>query len=84
MERIEGSNILHFSKYVDEVIYLNIMNIWNYLKLTLKKEKEISIISMVIMEREDFNIFEKKEKNVQIKLIKYYIMEQALNQFHVY
>ena len=35
---------------------------------------EFSIISLVIMEREDFQILKKKDKNVQIELIEYYIM----------
>ena len=93
LKRMEGSNILNFSKFVDEVIDTNqINNILNllskedfnkmidikyhlskYVKYTelfnkefekSKKESifEFSIISLVVIEREDFEIFEKERE----------------------
>ena len=93
LKRMEGSNILNFSKFVDEVIDTNqINNILNllskedfnkmidikyhlskYVKYTelfnkefekSKKESifEFSIISLVVIEREDFDIFEKERE----------------------
>ena len=115
LEKMEGSNIINFSNYVDEVIdsnsISNILNFLNkndlkeindikfrlskynnYIKLfdtefeKSKKESifEFSIISLVIIEREDFQNFKMKEKNVQIELKKYYIMELKLSLFPVF
>ncbi len=55
----------------------------------MKKEKknsifDFSIISIEIIEREDFKTFENEKKIVRTESTKYYIMEQILNQFHVY
>ena len=94
LEKIKGSNIINFSKFVDESInsndikmllnFLNnedlqeikyikncLLNYNEYIKLFTKdfEEKkrnsifEFSIISLVIMEREDFQKFEKERKN---------------------
>ena len=60
----------------------SLLNYNEYIKLFMKdfEEKrrnsifEFSIISLVIMERENFQILKKKDKNVQIELIEYYIM----------
>ena len=90
LQKIEGSNILNFSKFVDKTINLNHINtILNYLhnkeikyiknsllkynehiklfEKDFEKRKrnsifEFSIISMVIMEREDFKTFENQRK----------------------
>ena len=93
LEKMKGSNILNFSKFIDESINSNdIKMLLNLLKNEdLKEIKDIknrllkyneyikffekdfeqikrnsifefSIISLVIMEREDFQIFEKKRK----------------------
>lgn len=45
---------------------------------------EFSIISLVIIEREDFETFENERENVLIELKEYYIMGQVLSQFHAY
>ena len=94
LEKIKGSNIINFSKYVDECINSNdikmllkslnnedlkeiediknhLLNYNEYTKLFTKDFEErkrnsifeFSIISLVIMEREDFQIFEKERKN---------------------
>ena len=96
LEKIKGSNILNFSKFVDETInsshlktllqYLNkddyeiindikkrLLNYNEYIRLFEKdfnerKRKsifEFSIISMVIMEREDFQKFESERKKCE-------------------
>ena len=93
LESIKGSNILNFSKFVDETIDSNqikmilhflqkeelddindikrrLLNYNEYIKLLEKDFEErkkqsifeFSIISMAIMEREDFQTFEKERK----------------------
>jgi hypothetical protein len=70
----------------------SLLNYNEYIKLFMKdfEEKrrnsifEFSIISLVIMERENFQILKKKDKNVQIELIEYYIMELVLSLYLVY
>ncbi len=93
LEKMKGSNILNFSKYIDESInsndikmlvqFLNkedleeindiknrLLNYNEYIKrfeedFEERKRKsifEFSIISLVVMEREDFKIFEKERK----------------------
>ena len=115
LEKMKGSNILNFSKYVDESINSNnikmilqlldkedlkeindiknrLLNYNEYIKLFTKDFEErkrnsifeFSIISLVIMERENFQILKKKDKNVQIELIEYYIMELILSLYLVY
>ena len=94
LKKMEGSNILNFSRFIEKSIndeHINLLmqclnkedlekindiqkrliNYNEYIKLFEKdfEEKkrnsifEFSIISMVIMEREDFQIFEKERKN---------------------
>ena len=94
LKKMKGSNILNFSKYIDESIdssninilmqFLNnedlkeikdiknrLLNYNEYIQIFEKdfeKRKrnsifEFSIISLVIMEREDFQTFEKERKN---------------------
>ena len=94
LNKLKGSNILNFSRYVDKSIDSNqiktllqflekndlediidiqkkLYNYNEYIKLFEKdfeqKKREgifeFSIISLVIMEREDFQIFEKERKN---------------------
>ena len=94
LKKMEGSNILNFSRYVDKTIdsshltlllqilkkgdleFINdikrrLSNYNEYIKLFEKdiEEKkrnsifEFSIISLVVMEREDFQKFEKERKN---------------------
>jgi len=94
LKKMEGSNILNFSRFIEKSIndeHINILmqclnkedlekindiqkrliNYNEYIKLFEKdfEEKkrnsifEFSIISMAIMEREDFQIFEKERKN---------------------
>ena len=98
LQKIEGSNILNFSKFVDKTINSNHINqILNYLhnkeikyiKNSLLKyneyiklfEKdfevrkrnsifEFSIISMVIMEREDFKTFKNQRKYCENRIDK--------------
>ena len=93
LNKIKGSNILNFSKYIYKIIdssqiemllqilkkedleYINdihgrLMNYNEYIQLFEKDFEErkrnsvfeFSIISLVIMEREDFNVFEKERK----------------------
>ena len=93
LEKMKGSNILNFSKYVDESINSNdikmilqllndedlkeindikkrLLNYNEYIKLFSKDFEErkrnsifeFSIISLVIIEREDFQTFEKERK----------------------
>ena len=113
---MKGSNILNFSKFIDEAINSNqikiilkylqkkelndindikrrLLNYNEYMKLfekdfeERKKQSifEFSIISMAIMEREDFQTFEKERKICPNRVDKkYYIMEQVLNQFHAF
>ena len=94
LKKMEGSNILNFSRFIEKSIndeHINVLmqclnkedlekindvqkrliNYNEYIKLFEKdfedKKRnsifEFSIISMVIMEREDFQIFEKERKN---------------------
>ena len=94
LEKMEGSHILNFSKYIDKAIdsnqikillqYLNnadlisindirkrLLNYNEYMKLfekdfEIRKKNsifEFAIISLVVAEREDLQIFEKERKN---------------------
>ena len=94
LEKLKGSNILNFSRYIDKAINSNdiamllqllknddlkemkdiknrLLNYNEYIKIFEKdfeerKRKsifEFSIISLVVMEREDFQTFEKERKN---------------------
>ena len=93
LEKLEGSNIINFSNYVNEIItdneLINILNIleendlkeiidimnrlsnynkhMKFFEKSFKKAQErsifeYSIISLVIIERKDFNIFERERK----------------------
>ena len=101
LEKLEGSNIINFSNYVNEIItekeLVNILNILeenvlieifdimnrlsNYNKpmkifeKSFKKDQEKSIFeysvaSLVIIERKDFNIFERERKKCQNRVSK--------------
>ena len=69
-----------------------LLNYNEYIKLFTKDFEErkrnnifeFLIISLIIIEREDFQTFEKEKKKVQKELIKYYIMELVLSLFLVY
>ena len=94
LNKVKGSNILNFSKFVDNVIdssqinmllqllnkddfeYITdikrrLLNYNDYIKLFEKDFEErkrlsifeFSIISLVVMEREDFQVFEKERSN---------------------
>jgi len=101
LEKMKGSNILNFSKYVDTSIdshqikillqFLNkfdleninaiknrLLNYNEYMKLfekdfELRKKNsifEFSVISLVIQERKDFQVFEKERNNCQNRVDK--------------
>ena len=94
LEKLKGSNILNFSRYIDKAINSNditmllqflknddlkemkdiknrLLNYNEYIKIfekdfeERKRESifEFSMISLVVMEREDFQTFEKERKN---------------------